>query len=67
MSEKQGLIYDPTALSRIEDLLTKQEEQFVKYDKSSESQNKKIIRYAVVFGISVVSILLIKIILKKKK
>lgn len=67
MEEKQGLIYDPTALSRIEDLLTKQEEQFKKEDKSSEAQKQKIIRYAVIFGVSVVAILLLKVILKKKK
>lgn len=67
MEQKQGLIYDPTALSRIEDLLKKQEEQFKKEDKSSEAQKQKIIRYAVIFGISVVAILLLKVILKKKK
>lgn len=67
MEEKQGLIYDPTALSRIEDLLTKQEEQFKKEDKSSEAQKQKIIRYSVIFGVSVVAILLLKVILKKKK
>ncbi len=67
MEQKQGLIYDPTALSRIEDLLTKQEEQFKMEDKSSEAQKQKIIRYAVIFGVSVVAILLLKVILKKKK
>lgn len=65
--EKQGLIYDPTALSRIEDLLNKQEEQFKKEDKSSDAQKQRIIRYAVIFGVSVIAILALKVIVKKKK
>jgi hypothetical protein len=65
--EKQGLIYDPTAVSRIDDFLNTQEEEFKKQDKSSEIQKQKVIRFGIILGISVLSILVLKVIVKKKK
>lgn len=62
---QQGLIYDPTAISRINNLLNEQEEGFQKADK--EQDNKKIIRYAIILGISVVSLVVLKIIVNNKK
>jgi hypothetical protein len=60
-----GLIYDSSSISRINNLLDKQEEEFKKIDK--EQDNKKIIRFGIILGVSVLSILLLKIIVKKKK
>jgi hypothetical protein len=65
--EKQGLIYDPTAVSRIDDFLNTQEEEFKKQDKSSEIQKQKVIRFGIILGISVLSILVLKVIVKNKK
>jgi hypothetical protein len=65
--EKQGLIYDPTAVSRIDDFLNTQEEEFKKQDKSSQIQKEKVIRFGIILGISVLSILVLKVILKNKK
>ena len=61
------LIYDPTAVSRIEDVLSEQERLFQNEDKSSKVQEQKVIRYAVIVGISALAILLLKIVVKKKK
>jgi hypothetical protein len=60
-----GLIYDSSSLGRINELLEKQEKQFQEIDK--EQDNKKIIRFGIILGVSVLSILLLKIIVKKKK
>ena len=65
--EKQGLIYDPTAVSRIDDFLSTQEEEFKKQDKSSQIQKEKVIRFGIILGITVLSILVLKVILKNKK
>ena len=64
---QKGLIYDPTAVSRIEDVLSQQEELFQQEDKSDEVKKQKIIRYAVIVGISALAILLLKVVVKKKK
>ena len=64
---KQGLIYDPTAYGRMDDFLTSQGEEFDKIDKSKSIQEKKIIRYAIIFGISVATILVVKLLIKKRK
>ena len=60
-----GLIYDSSSLGRINELLEKQEKQFQEIDK--EQDNKKIIRFWIILGISVLSILLLKLVVKKKK
>jgi hypothetical protein len=64
---QQGLIYDPTAVSRIDDFLSTQEEEFKKQDKSSQIQKEKVIRFGIILGITVLSILVLKVIVKKKK
>ena len=64
---QQGLIYDPTAVLRIDDFLSTQEEEFKKQDKSSQIQKEKVIRFGIILGISVLSILVLKVIVKKKK
>lgn len=60
-----GLIYSNTSLANINNLLEQQEEGFKKQDK--EQDPKKIIRYGVLFGITVVAIVLLKLVVKNKK
>jgi hypothetical protein len=60
-----GLIYSNTSLANINNLLNEQEKEFQEIDKEQDS--KKIIRFGIILGVSVLSILLLKIIVKKKK
>jgi len=60
-----GLIYSNTSLANINNLLEQQEEGFKKQDK--EQDTKKIVRYGVLLGITVVAIVLLKLVVKKKK
>ena len=60
-----GLIYDSSAIGRINELLENQEKEFQEIDK--EQDNKKIIRFGIILGVSALSILLLKIIVQKKK
>ena len=60
-----GLIYSNTSLANINNLLNEQEKQFQEIDK--EQDRKKIIRFGIILGVSVLSILLLKIIVKNKK
>jgi hypothetical protein len=60
-----GLIYSNTSLANINNLLNEQEKEFKKIDE--EQDNKKIIRFGIILGISVLSILLLKLVVKKKK
>lgn len=64
---QQGLIYDPTAYKRIDDFLSTQEEELVKLEKSNESQKQKLIRLAVIVGVSAILILGLKVLIKKNK
>jgi hypothetical protein len=64
---QQGLIYDPTAFNRIDDFLSSQEKELQKIDSESENQNKKVIRIAILVGVSAILILGLKIITKRKK
>ena len=60
-----GLIYDSSAIGRINNLLNEQEEEFKKIDK--EQNSKKIIRYVIIGGASVLTILELKLLVNKKK
>jgi hypothetical protein len=60
-----GLIYDSSAIGRINNLLNEQEEEFKKIDK--EQNSKKIIRYVIIGGASVLTILVLKLLVNKKK
>jgi hypothetical protein len=60
-----GLIYDSSAIGRINNLLNEQEEELKKIDK--EQNSKKIIRYVIIVGASVLTILVLKLLVNKKK
>ncbi len=60
-----GLIYSNTSLANINNLLNEQERQFQEIDKEQDS--KKIIRFGIILGVSVLSILLLRLVVKKKK
>lgn len=60
-----GLIYDSSAITRIDSLLNQQEEELNKIDK--EQDTKKIIRYGVILGISALAIIVLKLVVKNRK
>jgi len=60
-----GLIYDSSAIGRINNLLNEQEEELKKIDK--EQNSKKIIRYVIIVGASVLTILVLNLLVNKKK
>jgi hypothetical protein len=60
-----GLIYSNTSLANINNLLNEQEKEFQEIDKEQDS--KKIIRFGIILGVSILSILLLKLVVKKKK
>jgi hypothetical protein len=60
-----GLIYDSSAIGRINNLLNEQEEELKKIDK--EQNSKKIIRYVIIVGASALTILVLKLLVNKKK
>jgi uncharacterized membrane protein YoaK (UPF0700 family) len=60
-----GLIYSNTSLANLNNFLNNQEEELSKLDK--EKDDKKIIRIAIILGVSVLAIVVIKLIVKKKK
>jgi hypothetical protein len=60
-----GLLYDSSAIGRISDVLDEQEKKLQEVDK--EQDNKKIIRYAIVLGASVLIILGLRLLVNKKK
>jgi hypothetical protein len=64
---EQGLIYDPTALKRIDEFLNTQEEEFQNIDKSEEAQNKRFIRIGILVGVSAILILGLKVLIKRNK
>lgn len=60
-----GQIYSNTSLANINDLLNQQEEDFKKIDKKKDDKN--IIRYAILVGVSALVILSLKLLIKKNK
>lgn len=60
-----GLIYDSSAITRIDSLLKQQEEELNKIDK--EQDTKKIIRYGIILGTSVLAIIVLKLVVKNRK
>ena len=62
-----GLIYDSSEMSRIQDLLNKQETQMKAIDKEKEAQNSSVLRYAIIIGSSVLLLVLLKVGLSLKK
>ena len=56
-----GLIYDSSEMSRIQDLLNKQEKQMVDIDKEKKNTDSNVLRYAIIGGGAVVLLVLLKI------
>lgn len=62
-----GLIYDSSEMSRIQDLLTKEETQMKLIDKEKETGNKTILRYTILVASGVLLLVLLKIGISRKK
>lgn len=61
-----GRIYDNTAYSKLESYLQFQENQFKGIDQEKEVTNKKIMRFGIVLVSSIVILLGLKLIVKKR-
>ena len=48
-----GIIYDSSEMSRIQDLLNKQEKQMVDIDKEKKNTDSNVLRYAIIGGASI--------------
>jgi hypothetical protein len=62
-----GIIYDSSEMSRIQDLLNKQEKQMVDIDKEKKNTDSNVLRYAIIGGGAVVLLVLLKIGISYKK
>jgi hypothetical protein len=60
-----GRIYDISEISRTTSFLDTQEEELQKID--SEGSDKKVIKYAILIGASIIFLVLFKIIVNKRK
>jgi hypothetical protein len=62
-----GLIYDSSEMSRIQDLLNKEEAQMKGIDKEKETGNKTILRYTIIVAGAVLLLVLLKVGISYKK
>jgi hypothetical protein len=62
-----GLIYDSSEMSRIQDLLNKEEAQMKGIDKEKETGNKTILRYSILVAGAVLLLVLLKVGISLKK
>ena len=62
-----GLIYDKSEVSRLQDLVNQQEEQFKAVDKEKEFGNKNILRYTLIGAGSIVFLIAFKYLISKRK
>lgn len=62
-----GLIYDKSEVSRLQDLVNQQEEQFKAVDKEKEFGNKNILRYTLIGVGSIIFLIAFKYFISKRK
>ena len=62
-----GLIYDKSEVSRLQDLVNQQEEQFKAVDKEKEFANKNVLRYTLIGAGSIVFLIAFKYLISKRK
>ena len=61
-----GLIYDSSEMSRINDLLNKQENQMQAIDKEKKVGNSNILRYTLILAGGIVALVALKYLISKK-
>jgi hypothetical protein len=62
-----GLIYDKSEVSRLQDLLNKQESSFSEIDKEKEFANKNVLRYTLIGVGSIIALVVFKYLISKRK
>jgi hypothetical protein len=62
-----GLIYDKSEVSRLQDLLNKQESSFSEIDKEKEFADKNVLRYTLIGVGSIIALVVFKYLISKKK
>jgi len=62
-----GLIYDKSEVSRLQDLLNKQESSFSEIDKEKEFANKNVLRYTLIGVGSIIALIVFKYLISKRK
>jgi hypothetical protein len=62
-----GLIYDKSEVSRLQDLLNKQESSFSEIDKEKEFANKNVLRYTLIGVGSIIALVVFKFLISKRK
>lgn len=67
VSATAGKTYDSAEFSRLDEFLSNQQSQMDLIDKEKEVQNKKVVQYALLLAGAVVTIILFKVLVDKKK
>ena len=62
-----GLIYDKSEVSRLQDLLNKQESSFSEIDKEKEFADKNVLRYTLIGVGSIIALVVFKFLISKRK
>lgn len=62
-----GLTYDTAEFSRLDEFLSNQQSQMDLIDKEKEFQNKKVVQYALLLAGAVLTIIMFKVLVDKKK
>jgi hypothetical protein len=62
-----GLIYDKSEVSRLQDLLNKQESSFSEIDKEKEFADKNVLRYTLIGVGSIIALIVFKYLISKRK
>jgi hypothetical protein len=67
VSETAGKTYDSAELKRLDDFLNQQQAQMELIDNQKEFKNKKVVQYALILTGAVISLILFKVLVDKKK
>lgn len=67
ISETAGRKYDTSEFSRLESFLSNQQSQMDLIDKEKEAQNKKVLQYSLLLAGAVLTLILFKVLVDKKK
>jgi hypothetical protein len=67
VSETAGKTYDSAEFSRLDSFLSNQQAQMDLIDKEKENQNKKVVQYALLLSGAILSLILFKVLVDKKK
>jgi len=67
VSETAGKTFDSAEFSRLESFLSNQQSQMDLIDKEKQAQNKKVVQYSLLLAGAVLTLILFKVLVDKKK